>query len=170
MYWVRMFFTQADTHLHAIAEVAVTALFSLAPLLLAIVLPSVQNADGSFLPLSSVAGRGQIFLLVYGLYGTIFWLGFANWEYPRHNARFFLGFVGTLVIWPIVAFSGIDPTFSTILNPNLITISYWTYGIFLGLNYLLLFYMKIDPPEPQKVFERGTIAMRDQYRDSQDAK
>jgi hypothetical protein len=164
IYWIGKYFTQLDTHLKALAEVAITAFFSLAPFATAILIPSIKRADGTFISLVEVVGRGQVFLLSYGLYGTIFWLAFANGEYPRHTARIMLGTIATLTIIPVVSVSGVDPTFSTVLNPSLIKASYWLYGLFIVINYLLLVYMRIEPPEPREVYKREAKTMLDDYR------
>lgn len=170
MYWIGKFFSQFDTHLKALSEVAITAVFSLAPLATAILIPSIKRADGSFIPLAEVVGRGQVFLLSYGLYGTIFWLAFANGDYPRHTARILLGTIATFAILPVVSVSGVDPTFSTLLNPSLIQASYYLYGLFIVLNYLLLVYMRIEPPEPREVYKREAQTMRDRFRGMSDDK
>lgn len=164
IYWVKKFFSQSETHAKAFAEVFVTVVFSLAPLVTAVLIPSIKRADGSFIPLDEVVGRGQVFLLSYGLYGTIFWLAFANGDYPRHTARIVLGTLATIAIIPVISVSGVDPTFSTVLNPSVIRASYWLYGSFIVLNYLLLVYMRIEPPEPREVYKREARTMQDQYR------
>lgn len=165
IYWFRKYFSEPKAHGAAIYEVAVTALFSLAPFLITYFIESAKRPDGSFIEMGKIVGRGQLYLLVYGVFGAIVWLAFMKGDRPRHDARAFLGLIATILMMPIVGYLGVDPTFSTVLNPNIVNWGYWFYGVFLVLNYLLLFYMNVNPPEPSEVLQREADDMRDRYKE-----
>ncbi len=164
IYWLLKLGTDPRSHKAALYEVFITAVFSLAPFIITYFVESARHSDSTFLPISSLVGRGQLFLLSYGVYGTVFWLSFLKDDKPRHGARAFLGAIATIIILPVIGFLGVDPTFSSVLNPNVVEWSYWMYGLLLALNYLLLFYSNIDPPEPGSVLDREAKGMRDSYR------
>ena len=165
MYWVKKYFSDFPAHVQAAYEVITTATFSIIPFAIAYVNASIKSPDGSFITFDQIVGRGQAFLLSYALYGVIFWLAFGRNDAERHGARIFLGLLATLLIFPVVGLLGVDPTFSNILNPRIVSVSYWLYGCLLFLNYLLLFYMKIEPPEPKEVYKREEKNMRDKYKE-----
>lgn len=160
---MKKYFTDRKAHWAALYEVFVTALFSLIPFGIAMVNASAKRADGTFISFGEVVGRGQIFLLCYALYGIIFWLAFGRGDVPRHGARVFLGVIATLLTLPVVGLFGVDPTFSNILNPSLVVASYWLYILLLTLNYLLLFYLNVEPPNPEDVLDREAKRTRERY-------
>lgn len=165
MYWVKKYFTDPASHRAALYEVITVALFSIAPFVVSYFVISAKRTDGSFMSLEELFGRGQIYLIGYGIFGTIFWLAFLKGDRPRHGARALLGAIATLAIIPIVGFLGVDATFSTILNPQIVGLGYWFYAVLLLINYLLLFYMNIAPPEPSEVMARETGSMRARYKE-----
>lgn len=165
MYWVKKYFSNFSAHVQAAYEVLTTAIFSLIPFAIAYINASVKLPGGKFITFTEIVGRGQVFLLSYALYGTIFWLAFGRSETARHGARIFLGLIATLLIFPVVGLLGVDPTFSNILNQSIVKISYYLYFILIIVNYLLLFYMKIDPPEPEELYEREAKGMREKYKE-----
>ena len=154
------------SHGTALWEVAITSVFSLIPMFAVLFSSSTHRTDGSLAPISELVGRGQLYLFVFATFGTVFWLAFVRGDTPRHGARVFLGIIAVLVMFPIVSNFGGDPTFSNILNPSLVTLSYWYYIGFLALNYLLLFYINIDPPQPKEVFDRESKDMRQRYEEA----
>lgn len=163
-YWLRKLRSDPDGHKTALYEVFITAVFSLAPFIITYFVESAKHSDASFMPISALVGRGQLFLLSYGVYGTVFWLAFLKDDKPRHGARAFLGMIATILILPVIGFIGVDPSFSSVLNPNVVGWSYWMYGLLLVVNYLLLFYMNIEPPEPGEILDREARDMRDAFR------
>lgn len=165
MYWVKKYFSDLDAHGAAIYEVLVVTLFSIAPFFVSYFVISAKRLDGSFLSFDELFGRGQLYLLGYGIFGTIFWLAFLKSDRPRHNARAFLGAIATLAIIPIIGFLGVDATFSTVLNPNIVSLGYWFYGALLLVHYLLLFYLNVEPPEPNEIISREASSMRDRYKE-----
>lgn len=164
IYWIGKYFSDLRSHFDAIYEVFVTAVFSLVPFFVAIFVAEAKNNAASS-SLDDLLGRGQLYLLAYGIYGTIFWLAFVKGDRPRHGARIFLGLISTLLILPVIGFLGVDPTFSTVLNSSLVNAGYWLYALFLFINYLLLFYLNVDPPEPAEVFNREAKAMQKRYKE-----
>lgn len=106
--------------------------------------------------LEELFGRGQMYLMAYGLFGTIFWLAYLNPIKERHNARAFLGFIATLLIMPVVGFLGLDPTFSSVANAEVVWLGYYSYGAFAIIYYLLIFFSEIEPPSPSDVLASET--------------
>lgn len=165
IYWVKQYFSRLSNHLLSLYEVLTIAVFSLLPFGITFFVASASREEGQLASLSDIVGRGQLFLLAYSIFGTIFWLAFMRSDKPRHDARAFLGVIATLLIFPVVGFIGVDPTFSTILNDNIILLGYWFYGILLFIHYLILFYMNIDPPQPSDVISREASNMRSKYEE-----
>ncbi|KQY50500.1 hypothetical protein [Lysobacter sp. Root494] len=165
-YWIRQFFTRPKTHGLALAEVIVTAVIALAPLLITAIAYNYRNeANFDFYAgVKGAIGNGQLFLYAYGLIGTIFWLAFFKWNSPMHGPRRLLGFVTLLASLVIVGMLGLDPTISNAKNKAIVLSSYWTYGAFLFINYLLLFYLEIEPPPPDESLKSGSRKLKLAYR------
>ncbi len=165
IYWIKKYFSDPDAHWSALYEVFIVALFSISPFVVSYFVLSAKRTDGSFSSLDDIVGRGQVYLLGYGIFGTIFWLAFLKGDRPRHGARAFLGAVATLSMIPIVGFLGVDATFSTILNTQIVAFGFWFYSGLLIIYYLLLFYMNITPPGPNEIIGREADSMRDRYEE-----
>lgn len=166
MYWIRRFFSNPHVHGRAFVEVFCVCLFSLAPLAASLFSRSANDAINSNAmsgALASLFGRGQMYLMAYALFGTVFWLAFLNPQKDRHNARAFLGFCATILMLPVIGFLGVDPTFSTLANPEIVKLGYYLYLAFALIYYLLIFYTEIQPPSPNDVFERETDTLIDDY-------
>lgn len=166
IYWAKKYFTDPAAHFEAAYEVFVVFAFSFAPFFVAYFINVSRLADSS--TLDSLFGRGQIYLLAYALFGTIFWLAFLKSGRPRHGARVFLGLLATLLVFPLVGYLGVDPTFSTVVNPSMIRFGFVLYIILLIIYYLLLFYMDVQPPEPREIFVREVGEMRVRYEEMTD--
>lgn len=165
IYWLRKYFTDPRAHWAAAYEVILTAAFSLMPFLITYFVESAKRQDGTFFQMDNLVGRGQLFLLSYGIFGTVFWLAFMKDERPRHGARAFLGAVATLSVVPMIGYLGVDPTFSTVMNRTIIIYSYWIYGMLILINYLLLFYINVTPPQTGDILDRETNDMRARYEE-----
>lgn len=164
IYWLKKLGSDWPQHGRSFYEAVVLFTFSLAPFFITIFVRSSKASPGQEPALSSFFERGQLYLLAYALAGSIVWLGFLRPDKPRHNARAFLGFLGLVVLLPVIGFIGVDPSFSTILNPRVIGLSYIVYATLLVIRYLLTFYINIEPPAPADVFEREREKMADRYR------
>lgn len=169
MYWIRKLFSSPSIHLASAGEVAVTAVFSLIPFFITyfVLVGTEKNADIEF---SEVVARGQFFLLAYGIFGSVFWLAFLRNDVPRHDARAFIGLIAVLLVIPVVGFMGVDPTFQKVQNPSVIWWSYLLYAALLVINYLLLFFCRIEPPEPQDTLSKGAQEMRKKFEESANGK
>ena len=171
IYWIKKYFSEPAVHWRSFYEVLVVTVFSLAPFVVVYFVHAARNdADAHGDTLKALFGRGQIFLLAYGVFGAIFWLAFMKSDRPRHEARVTLGLFATLLILPVVGFIGVDPTFSTIVNENVRTVGYWLYFGLLFINYLLLFYMHIDPPNAGDILNREASALRREYEEMRNGK
>jgi predicted permease len=165
IYWIKKYFSAPRAHWTAFYEVAITAAFALAPFLVTYFVESAKLPDGKFFNVDNLVGRGQLYLLSYGLFGSLFWLAFMKDDKPRHGARVFLGLCATLAMLPAIGYIGVDPTFSSVANRYIVNFGYILYFILLFINYLLLFYMNISPPEPQDILDRETLNMRQRYEE-----
>lgn len=166
MYWLKQLFAHGHAHRNAFCEVFCVCLFSLAPLGVSLVVQNAKVANGgvSIEPaLSLLFGKGQMYLMGYALFGTIFWLAFWSGDKEPHAARRFLGTLALFAIFPIVGVFGVDPTFSSVANPAVVELGYYFYGAFALIYYLLLFYVSIDPPTPIDVFQSETADLIAQY-------
>lgn len=166
IYWIRQFFTRPQSHLSAFAEVAVTSILALAPLMITALVFNYKN-NGNFDLSSGIAqaiGGGQLYLYAYGLFGAIFWLAFIKWDKAVHGPRRVLGFVTILVALLIVGMLGLDPTISNAKNELILKGSYWTYLSFLFIYYLLLFYHEIDPPTAENSLKKGAQDLQQRYQ------
>lgn len=171
IYWIKQFFTRPETHVSALAEVVVTAVISLVPLFITAIVFNYKNigifdfASGT----SGAVGGGQLFLYAYALLGTIFWLAFMRSDQPMNAPRRIIGFLTFVAALFIVALLGLDPTISNAKNPFILTASYWTYGCFLIAQYLLLFFVGIDPPTAEKSIAGSTKDLIGKYQRMKDA-
>jgi hypothetical protein len=156
MYWIKKYFSQPSAHFRALMEVLIILLCSLLPYYVTAFVRAANEKSSTQVQLDDLFSRGQIYLLAYALFGTVFWLSFVRWDRPRHDARTFLGVLSFFLVVPIIGFIGVDPTFSSVVNADVVRWGYWFYGAFLFIHYLLLFYSEIDPPDPQDIFDRGT--------------
>lgn len=136
---------------------------AVSPFVVAFAASSASSDSGTTADFWRYVNKGQLFLLSYGLFGPIIWLAFINPTIARHNMRALLGLIALIVILPVVGFLGIDPSFSTIQNGWIVKVSYWFYGGFLFINYLLIFYCTIEPPTAEQALSRGSQDMRDMY-------
>lgn len=160
-YWLAKFFSQPAAHGRAFAEVFVTTAFSLtlyAGAFLKINATREGELGGKFLE------RGEVFLLTYALYGTLFYLAFIHIGKPANAPKKFVGLLVSLLAIPIVFMSGFDPTFRSIVNEDVNFWGYVAYGLFLLSYYALLFYQEIKPPDPEQVLEDGARDMAAQAR------
>lgn len=162
MYWIKKFFSDPAGHGLALVEVLIVSIFSL----LFVSLPALR-ALGANVPIDGVKffSAGQILALIYGQFGTIIWLSFVKWDWPRHTVRIFIGILGLLIVIPIIPYISFDPEFKTLTNPEALKISLIVYFIFLVLNYCLLFYLRIVPPSAETTLQRESRDMRDRYRE-----
>lgn len=161
MYWIRKLFSNGEIHGKALGEVFVVSVFSI----VFVSLPA-WRALGANTPVDSIRffSTGQLLALSYALYGTVFWLAFVRWDRPRHDVRIVLGFLGTLLMIPIIPYLSYDPNFESIVAPGAFRISVWVYFIFVLIVYLLLFYSDIEPPSPEKTLKEETSKLKSQYR------
>jgi hypothetical protein len=166
MYWIKQLLSHRDAHWKAFCEVACVCLASFVPLGVSLFAQTARAADGldSVWPtLDMMFGKGQMYLMGYALFGTIFWLAFWSGNKEPHKARRALGTFALLAIAPVVGGFAVDPTFSSVANARIVTWGYYFYAIFAAIYYLLLFYVEIDPPTPNDVFDRETGNLIDEY-------
>lgn len=171
IYWIRQFFSRPRTHGLAISQVAVTTIFALAPLLITALVFNYKN-EGNFdfeAGVKQAVGGGQLFLYAYGLIGTIIWLAFIKWDRQMHGPRRLLGLITILASFLIVGMLGLDPTISSAKNIAIIKASYWTYAGFLFINYLLLFYLEIEPPGADESLKSGSKELIERYNRIRDS-
>lgn len=162
MYWIKKFFSDGKAHWQAFSEVVIVAAFTFALYIGSFLKNNAQHEHtmkGNFLE------RGEIFLLIYSLFGTLFYLAFIHVGKPSNGPKKFFGFLITLTIIPVVLLSGFDPTFRSIVNYDINFIGYVVFAFFLFSYYALLFYQELAPPDPEKVLEDGARNMANKARE-----
>lgn len=171
IYWIRQLFTRPKTHLNALMEVVVTAIISLVPLVITAVVYNYKN-EGVFRfwsGMQGAVGGGQLFLYAYALLGTIVWLAFMKADRPMNAPRRVIGFLTFVTALFIVALLGLDPTISNAKNPFILTASYWTFGGFLVAQYLLLFFVDIEPPSAEQSLADSAKGLVNKYNNMQNS-
>lgn len=167
MYWIKKFFSDPESHGRSFIEVSVVAAFSL----LFVSLPGFRdlgaNENISNIEFFTIA---QILALTYAQYGSIFWLAFIRGDKPRHSPRAALGLVATLLIIPIVPYLSFDPQFQSVTAEGAKTVSFALYSVYLIINYLLLFYLNVEPPSPEKSLSKGASSLREKYEEKTHAR
>lgn len=166
MYWVKKLFSHGDAHWRAFCEVGCVCLFSLVPLGVSLFAQNAQAVSGTMSigpTLNLLFGKGQMYLMGYGLFGTIFWLAFFSGNKEPHIVRRAIGAIAIMAILPVVGLFGVDPTFSSVANSSIIAMGYYFYAAFAVIYYLLLFYVEIDPPTPNEVFKAETNDLISNY-------
>lgn len=166
IYWIQQFFTRPRTHGSALAEVLVTSILALTPLMSSALLYSYINPQAINLSdaLKQAIGGGQLFLFAYSVFGTIIWLAFIKWDKEMHGPRRLFGFIALALTILIVPLLGLDPTLSKAKNQVIVTASYCFYGAFLCIYYLLLFYLEIDPPPADESLKSGSQKLKARYQ------
>lgn len=142
--------------LKAFAEVLVVTIFGVFPFLLAVMrYNTVQHPQNGIeiVPVfeQSFSG-GQLFLYAFSLLGILLWLAFFDWTTPVRLYRWVLGLVVLIVGFALVGLGGIDPTFSTIQNRSVVSLSFWCYGAYTLIYFLLLLAAKEPPPSAGDTF------------------
>ncbi|WP_421565248.1 hypothetical protein [Ochrobactrum sp. EDr1-4] len=165
IYWLKVFFSQPDKHKKAFTEVLITTLFSIMPFIFLYLSNAVERQEFFSPVFYDLFGRGQLFLLAYSLFGTVFWLTIVQWDNKRHGPRITIGVIMVIIVWPLVGYMGFDPAFNNLLNPNFITLSYVYYSFVIFIYYLSLFFSKIDAPEPGSSIKRDKNTMRSNYEE-----
>lgn len=162
-YWIRMLFTKGKLQGEAFVEVLIVALFSLIPFAISHVFKLAGNSSTKLHEIGYLFSKGQLYLLVAGMFGSVFWLAFVKSECPKNNVRTGLGVVAFVLMVPVFGIIAYDPTSSSLANENLIYFSYWHYACFLLLYYLLVFYSRLEPRDPRDVLNDGKISIKERY-------
>jgi hypothetical protein len=152
----------------AFAEVFVVTIFGIFPFLLAVLrYNTIQHPQAGIdiIPVfqQSFSG-GQLFLYAFSLLGTLLWLAFFNWTTPIRLHRWLLGLIVLVVGFVLVGLGGIDPTFSTIQNPAIVSLSFWCYGAYTVIYFLLLLEAKQPPPPAGNTFKADAEKLKEKLK------
>lgn len=131
-----------------LAEVAIVVFFGIFPFIVAVLRHNAlagSNIDVPTVFTESLSG-GQLYLYAFSLFGTLLWLSVFNWTIPRRLYRLALAAIVIVLGFIIVALGGVDPTFSKLQNTAIVTMSFYCYGAFIVIYFLLLFGSKETPP------------------------
>jgi cytochrome bd-type quinol oxidase subunit 2 len=161
IYWLGKFFSDPKAHWRAFCEVAVVTVFSLA----AYVGTYLKHNSTTDIIAGNLMDRGQIFLLIYSLFGTLFYLAFIHVDKPSNGPKKFFGFWITLIILFVVFLGDFDASFSHVVNKDITRWGFIAYGFYLFSYYALLFYQELAPPDPTEVIDRDTKDMADRARE-----
>lgn len=104
-----------------------------------------EKFDLSSVFIESFSG-GQLYLYAFSLFGTLMWLSLFNWQIPYTKGRIAIGFFLVLLGLLISGLGGIDPTFSKIINYDIVSWGYWIYALFVVFYFALIILSKQQPP------------------------
>lgn len=162
MYWIKKFFTDREAHFRAFSEVFTVAAFTFALYVGSFLKASASSTSGTA---EQLLKRGEVFLLIYALFGTLFYLSFIHVGKPTNGPKKFIGLLISLIIIPIVLMSGFDPTFHFIVNEDVNRGGYLVFLLFLFSYHALLFFQEIEPPSPEAVLNAEAKSMADKVRE-----
>jgi hypothetical protein len=155
--------------LKAFAEVLVVTLFGIFPFLLAVLRFNAVQHPQARIDITPVLDQsfsgGQLFLYAFSLLGMLLWLAFFNWTTPVRLHRWVLGLIVLIVGFVLVALGGIDPTFSTIQNPAIVSLSFWCYGLYTLIYFLLLLGANQSPPAVGSTFQVDVERLKEKLRE-----
>lgn len=163
MYWIKQYFTRPREHWNALQEVLITLVGAIIPFLVAFVFNSAKLPD-QFVSFWGMFDRGQMYILAYGMCGPIIWLAFVKADVPRHGVRVLLGLVSLVPMFVIVALIAPDGTTNSIENRSIVLWSYFLYPALLVVNYLLIFFCKIQPPSADESLGKSSAEMKNRYQ------
>lgn len=149
-FWIGLFFSNIAFHKRAFEEVFVVAAVSIFPL---VVLPFIASAkstaDTPFLLTSeiwSAISSGQLYIYSFSLFGTIIWLCVEDVSQKTFAPRKYFVIAAILSAFLCLLVYSADPSLSKPLNPVLVQISIWIYGIYLVMYHALLVFKMLRAP------------------------
>jgi hypothetical protein len=149
--------------LESFAEVLIVTVVGIVPFVLAVLRHNATNGKVTEFDIRSVFvssfSGGQLYLYAFSLLGTLLWLSVFKWTVPQRAYKWILGLIVTLVGFLIAALGGIDPTFSTINNAAIVRLSFYCYGIFVIIYFLLLIGEKEKPPSARATLRDEASAL-----------
>lgn len=152
----------------ALAEVLVVTIFGIFPFLLAVLRYNTIQHPQTGIDIAPVFEQsfsgGQLFLYTFSLLGTLLWLAFFDWTAPVRLHRWVLGLAVLLVGFVLVGLGGIDPTFSTIRNQAIVSLSFWCYGLYTLFYFLLLLGAKQTPPAAGATFNADAERLKSKLK------
>jgi Na+-transporting NADH:ubiquinone oxidoreductase subunit NqrB len=94
----------------------------------------------------SAIGAGQLYLYSFALFGTLFWLCQKEHEnFARFKPRLYLMFIALVPCILIIGIYLLDPSMTKPLAPSLVRTSFWIYGLYIVLYYILLVFDNFQP-------------------------
>ena len=145
-------------------------LISLLPLLaLAVIdqfrLDSLQVGDLFW----NAIGAGQLYLYSFSLFGTLFWLCQKEHEnFDRFEPRRFLMFLIWVPSILIILIYALNPMMAEPLKPNLVRASFWVYGLYVVLYYVLLVFDNLEPPSVEIHLQEKVDELMDKYEQTRE--
>jgi hypothetical protein len=148
-FWLGQFFSDGSAHRRAAEEVFFVCVISLLPLLILAVIDQFRQESTSVSELlRNAIGAGQLYIYSFSLFGTLFWLCQKEHEnFERFEPRRYLMFLIWVPSVLIILIYALDPTLSVPLKPNFVQASFWVYGLYVVLYYVLLVFDNLEPPD-----------------------
>lgn len=164
-FWLTRFFSDAKAHRHAAEEVFFVCAISLLPLILLAVIDQLRQNSASVTGLFwSAIGAGQLYLYSFSLFGTLFWLCQKEHEnFQRFEPRRYLMFLIWVPSVLIILVYALDPTLSVPLKPNFVRASFWVYGLYVVLYYVLLVFDNLEPPDVESYLQESANELIGRY-------
>ena len=165
-FWLKQFFSNRGFHLRAFEEVFVVAVVSIFPLML---LPFISSAKSpaetpfDLVPsIWSAIESGQLYLYSFSLFGMIIWLCVEDVSSKTFPPRKYFVIGAILSAFLCLLIYGIDPSLSKPLNPVLVRVSIYIYGIYLVMYYALLVFKMLRAPSVAETLNAGAVKLMNQ--------
>lgn len=153
-YWFKKFFSDPAAHGHAVLEVITVSFFLVLPFMSLY----FRNYGTHAAPVEGpVLEKGQIFVLIYGLAGSVIYTAFGTT--PHNWPKTILGFGALFLLMPVFLLSGFDPNFASIINDRVNTLGLYGFSAMVVLYYALLVFEALEPPDPSDVLRSDETVM-----------
>jgi amino acid transporter len=166
-FWLRLFFSNGAFHRRAFEEVFIITAVSVVPLLLLPFIAGAKSAAEVSFDFSttiwSAVSSGQLYLYSLSVFGNIIWLCVEDWKQEFPPRKYFV-LSSMLAAFLCVLIYSVDPTLSKPLNPVLVKISIWIYGIYLLMYYTLLVFKMLRAPSINDTVENEVGVLIGQSR------
>lgn len=167
-FWIGQFFSDAKAHKLALYEVVVVCVISLIPLFALGVIDQLPLDSPNIGQLFTDAlGAGQLYLYSFSLFGTLFYLCQKEHEnFTRFTPRLFLTFVIIVPCFLIIVIYATNPAMQRPLSNGLVNVSYFVYGLYVSLYYILLVFDHLTPPPVEQGLQQATKSLIEDFQQS----
>lgn len=171
-FWLTLFFSNREFHKRAFEEVFVVIVVSIFPLLLLPFIASIRlSAETPFdftSTIWSAVASGQLYLYSFSLFGTLIWLCVEDVSSREFPPRKYFSIAAILAAFLCLLVYSFDPNLTKPLNPVLVKISIWIYGVYVLMYYALLVFKMLRAPSVSDTVDHEVKNLIGQSRRAQD--